>query len=148
MPIIDPICLIDDHSPTILLGKEATGIGFVAQPPEIIMSIRRTLLAATFTFVSLSAAHAEGGRPIEARSIDLGELSGVAYYTVERHGFRVVTTLAQGEAGTPVRIVAVLTPGQSVVFSTPRETGGVAFEVEISRQADMVLVRNPAAASN
>ena len=111
------------------------------------MSIRRTLLAATFTFVSLSAAHAEGGRPIEARSIDLGELSGVAYYTVERHGFRVVT-LAQGEAGTPVRIVAVLTPGQSVVFSTPRETGGVAFEVEISRQADMVLVRKAAAASN
>ena len=112
------------------------------------MSIRRTLLAATFTFVSLNAAHAEGGRPIEARSIDLGELSGVAYYTVERHGFRVVTTLAHGEAGTPVRIVAVLTPGQSVVFSTPRETGGVAFEVEISRQADMVLVRKAAAASN
>ena len=35
------------------------------------MSIRRTLLAATFTFVSLSAAHAEGGRPIEARSLSI-----------------------------------------------------------------------------
>jgi hypothetical protein len=35
-----------------------------------------------------------------------------------------------------------------VVFSTPRETGGVAVEVEISRQADMVRVREAAAASN
>src|SRR4051794_4070890 len=149
MPIIDPNCLIDDHSQTILLGKGATGIRFVAQPPEIIMSIRHTLLvAATFTFVSLTAAYADGGRPIEARSIDLGELSGVAYYTVERHGFRVVTTLAQGEAGTPVRIVAVLAPGQSVVFSTPREAGGAAVAVEISRQADTVLVRKAAAATN
>ena len=33
-------------------------------------------------------------------------MSGVAYYTVERDGFRVVTTLAQGETGTPVRMVS------------------------------------------
>ena len=87
-------------------------------------------------------------RPVEARSIDLGEMSGVAYYTVERDGFRVVTTLAQGEAGTPVRVVAVLAPGQSVVLSTPREAGAAPAAVEISRQADTVLVRKTAAVTN
>ena len=68
--------------------------------------------------------------------------------TVERNGFRVVTTLAQGEAGTPVRVVAVLGPGQSVMLSTPRESGVAPVAVEISRQADTVLVRKAAAATN
>lgn len=104
------------------------------------MLVRNTILAATFTLAALGAAHADGVRPIEARSIDLGEVSGVAYYTVEHDGFRVVTTLAQGEVGTPVRVVAVLAPGQSVVLSTPHEAG----TVEIRRQADTVLVRKTA----
>jgi hypothetical protein len=107
------------------------------------MLVRSTLLAATFTLAALGAAHADGVRPLEARSIDLGEVSGVAYYTVERDGFRVVATLTQGEAGTPVRMVTVLAPGQSVVLSSPREAG----TVEISRQADTVLVRKTAVAN-
>jgi hypothetical protein len=61
---------------------------------EISMSIRSTLFAAAFTLASLGAAHADGLRPIEAKSIDLGEVSGIAYYTVERDGFHVVATLA------------------------------------------------------
>ena len=40
------------------------------------MSIRSTLLAAAFTLASLGAAHANGLRPIEGRSIDLGDVSG------------------------------------------------------------------------
>jgi hypothetical protein len=109
------------------------------------MSIRSTLLAATFALASLGAAQADDLQPIQPRSIDLGEVSGVAYYTVERDGFHVVTTLAQGEAGTPVRVVSVLAPGQSVVVSTPREAGAAPVAVEISRQADTVLVRKMAA---
>jgi predicted aconitase len=108
------------------------------------MSIRPTLLAATFTLAFLDAAQADGVRPIQARSIDLGAMSGIAYYTVEREGFRIVTTLAQGEVGTPVRVVAVLAPGQSVVLSTPREAGVAPVEVEISRRGDRVLVREAA----
>ena len=108
------------------------------------MFIRPTLLAATFTLAFLGAAQADGVRPIQARSIDLGAMSGIAYYTVEREGFRVVTTLAQGEVGTPVRVVAVLAPGQSVVLSTPREAGVAPVEVEISRRGDRVLVREAA----
>jgi hypothetical protein len=100
------------------------------------MSIRSTVLAAAFTLASLGAAHANGLQPIEGRSIDLGDVAGIAYYTVEPDGFRVVTTLAQGEAGTPIRFVSVLAPGQRVVLSTPHQAGAV----EISRKGDSLLV--------
>src|ERR1700724_2635594 len=91
-------------------------------PKEIVMSIRSMLVAAVLTVASLEAAHADDLRPIDAKSIDLGEVSGVAYYTVERDGFHVVTTLAQGVAGTPIRVVSVLAPGQSVALSTANQT--------------------------
>jgi hypothetical protein len=93
---------------------------------------------------SLGAAHAYGLRPIAAKSIDLGDVSGVAYYTIERDGFHVVTTLAQGESGTPIRVVSVLAPGQRVVLSTPHQAGAL----EISRKGDSVLVHKADAVSN
>jgi hypothetical protein len=100
------------------------------------MSIRSMLVAAAFAVASVASAHADGLRPIDAKSIDLGEVSGVAYYTVEHDGFHVVTTLAQGTTGTPIRVVSVLAPGQSVAFSTPHQAG----TLEISRNGDSVLV--------
>jgi hypothetical protein len=112
-------------------------------PKEFDMSIRSMFVAAALALASLQAAHADGLRPIDAKSIDLGEVSGIAYYTVERDGFHVVTTLAQGMAGTPIRVVSVLAPGQSVTFSTPRT--GV---LEISRNGDGVLVRKAESVSN
>jgi hypothetical protein len=108
------------------------------------MSIRSMLFAAAFALASVEAVHADGLRPIEAKSIDLGEVSGVAYYTVERDGYHVVTTLAQGMAGMPIRVVSVLAPGQSVVLSTPHQ----ADALEISRNGDSVLVRKANAVSN
>jgi len=108
------------------------------------MSIRSTLLAAAFTLTTLASAHANGLRPIEGRSINLGDVSGVAYYTVEPDGFRVVTTLAQGEAGTPIRFVSVLAPGQRVVLSTPHQ----ADALEISRNGDILIVRKASVLSN
>ena len=107
------------------------------------MLIRNMLFAAAFILTSQAAAH-DGLRPIEAKSIDLGELSGVAYYTVESDGFRVVTTLAEGEAGTPVRIVSVLAPGQSVLLSTSHERGAL----EIGREGDNVFVRKAPPVAN
>src|ERR1700726_2439339 len=111
---------------------------------EIIMSIRNILFATAFVLVPLGAARADGLRPVEGKSIDLGEVSGVAYYTVERDGFHVVTTLAQGEAGTPIRVVSILSPGQRVVLSTPAPVGGI----EISREGDRVLVHRSNPVSN
>jgi predicted aconitase len=110
------------------------------------MTSHRTMLAAAFALTSIGSAHADGLRPIEAQNIDLGKVSGVAYYTVERDGFRVVATLAQGETGTPLRVEAVLAPGQSMVLSTPREAGIAPNAVEISRHDEQVLVH--AAATN
>ena len=114
------------------------------------MSTRIAILAAATLTLALTAgsARADVARPAEGRSIDLGEVSGVAYYTVERDGFRVVTTLAQGEAGTPVRFEAVLAPGQSVVLSTPGGVSVAPDAVEISRRDDRVLVRGAAAVTN
>jgi hypothetical protein len=108
------------------------------------MSIRSTLFAAALTLASLGAAHANGLKPIEGRSIYLGDVSGVLYYTVQPDGLRVVTTLAQGEAGTPIRFVSVLAPGQRVLLSTPHQAGAL----EISRNGDNVTVRTASALSN
>jgi len=108
------------------------------------MSIRNTLFAVAFGIASLTAAQAEGLRPIEAKSIDLGAISGVAYYTVERDGFRVVATLAQGETGTPFRVVSILAPGQRVLLSTPQPAGAI----EISRNGDSVFVHKANTAAN
>ncbi|MGE0211878.1 MAG: hypothetical protein AB7S41_09310 [Parvibaculaceae bacterium] len=111
------------------------------------MSIRSTLLAAPFLAATLGLAHADELKPARAQSINLGDVLGNAYYTVERDGFRVVTTLSE-EAGTPVRMIAVLAPGQSVILSTPREVGVAPVEVEISRKADTVLIRRAAVPTN
>jgi hypothetical protein len=108
------------------------------------MSIRNMLFAVAFGIVSLTAARAEGLRPMAGKSIDLGGISGIAYYTVERDGFHVVVTLAQGEAGTPIRVVSVLEPSQRVVLSRPQQ----ADAIEISRKGDSVLVRKASTASN
>jgi hypothetical protein len=106
--------------------------------------IRRALFATAVAFAFVGPAHADSLRPIEAKSIDLGGISGVAYYTVERDGFHVVTTLAEGEAGTPIRVVSILSPGQRVVLSTPATVGGI----EISREGDRVLVHRSNPVSN
>jgi hypothetical protein len=108
------------------------------------MSIRNLLFAVAFGIASITVAHADGLRPMEGKSIDLGEVSGIVYYTVERDGFHVVATLAQGEAGTPIRVVSVLAPGQRVVLSTPQQAGAI----EISRKGDGVLVRKAKAVTN
>ena len=111
---------------------------------EIATSIRSILVAAAFASASLETAHADDLRPNSAISLDLGDVSGVAYYTVGRDGFHVVATLAQGMAATPIRVVSVLAPGQSLVFSTPHQEGAL----EISRSGDDVLVRKVKSVSN
>ena len=109
------------------------------------MNARNIFLAAALALASIGVAHADGLRPIEGRSIDLGTMTGVAYYTAERDGFRVVATLGQGDTGTPVRFEAVLAPGQRVVLSTPRGVGMASDAVEISREKDTMLVRKATA---
>ena len=66
------------------------------------MKIRQTTLAAAFALAAIGPAHAEGLKPLQGQVIDLGDVSGVAYYTVERDGFRVVATLGK-KTRTPCR---------------------------------------------
>ena len=86
--------------------------------------------------------------PFDAH-VMLLENAARAYYTVERDGFRVVATLAQGEFGAPVRFEAVLLPGQSVVLSTIRvvDAEPVLVAVEVSREGDRVLLHDAPAPS-
>lgn|SRR5881394_777101 len=107
------------------------------------MSVRSSLLAVTLALATIGTAHAGSLRPIQAQSIDLGQVSGVAYYTVERDGFHVVTTLAQG-SGTPIRLVSVLAPGQSVALSTPDQSGAL----EIIREGSGLHVRKTSLVTN
>jgi hypothetical protein len=110
------------------------------------MNIKQTTLAAAFALAAIGPAHAEGLKPLHGQVIDLGDVSGVAYYTVERDGFRVVATLAKkDEDALPVRVVAVLAPDQSLTLSTPHEAGAPADAVEIIRRADTVLIHEAAA---
>ncbi|HVJ55587.1 MAG TPA: hypothetical protein VM689_24210 [Aliidongia sp.] len=109
------------------------------------MKVRSLVLAAASVLPLIGAAQADTLKPIQGRDIDLGAVSGVAYYTVEKGGYHVVATLGEGEAGTPVRFEAMLVPGQSVVLSTPRAAGVEPVSVEISRQNDDLVVRNKAA---
>jgi len=106
------------------------------------MSHHRILLAAAAVLSFAAPAMAEGLQPIQSQAIDLGSVAGDAYYTVQPDGFHVVATFGQRNgAGTPVRFQAVLAPGQSIVFSSPRNVGEVPATVQFSRQNDRLLVR-------
>src|ERR1700738_3078322 len=90
------------------------GCAYMHVSRETAMNIKQTALAAALALLSLGSAHAEGLKPFQGRVIDLGDVSGVAYYTVQRDGFRVVATLAKkAEDAVPVRVVAVLAPAKA-----------------------------------
>jgi hypothetical protein len=48
--------------------------------------------------------------------------------------------LAEGTNGTPVRVHAILVPGQSVMLIAPHSVGTAPVAVEFSRQGDEVRV--------
>jgi hypothetical protein len=114
---------------------------FYAKKLENTMKMRIAILAScavAAVFVA-SGVHAETLKPIQARSIDLGTLAGIAYYTVEPEGY-LVATLTPSGTDTPVRFVATLAPGQSVTLSTARMLGESAVQVRFMRQGDELFV--------
>ena len=76
-------------------------------------NIARALAAVLVMVASSATARAEPLSPTHGRSIDLGALKGVAYYTVEKGGYRVVVTLAEAE-GKPVRLGYEVRDGKKV----------------------------------
>jgi hypothetical protein len=103
------------------------------------MKMRIAILAScavAAVFVA-GGVHAETLIQGSGRSVDLGTLAGIAYYTVEPEGYRLVATLG---TDTPVRFVATLASGQSVTLSTPRMLGQLAVEVRFMRRGDELVV--------
>ena len=104
------------------------------------MTFRSFLTTAAIAATLMGTAQAETIKPLDGGSVRLGDLAGVAYYTAEPKGYRVVVTLARTDAARAVRFETVLASGQSVTLSTPQELGAAAEAVEISRTGDTVAV--------
>ncbi|RVU21676.1 hypothetical protein [Methylobacterium oryzihabitans] len=104
---------------------------------------RLTLSLAAIFAALAGTATAEPLAPAAGRSLRLGDLEGVAYYTAEPAGHRVVVTLAE-PSGRPVRVEAVLAPDQAVTLSVPREPGAAPVSVVLRRSGDAVTVTDTA----
>ena len=78
--------------------------------------------------------------PGAATSISLGAVSGIAYFTAEPDGYRVVTTLAAGADASPVRFVATLARGQTITVAVPRPLGMTELRLNITRRGDALVV--------
>jgi hypothetical protein len=110
--------------------------------------MRILVFALVLSLVAFSSVRADDMQPQEAHTVSLGTLTGVAYYTVERDGYRVVTTLAQDESSSPVRFVAVLLPNQKVTISVPGGLNGRSATIDIIRQGDNVTIARDGVPTN
>ncbi|QJP15890.1 hypothetical protein G3545_20905 [Starkeya sp. ORNL1] len=105
------------------------------------MYIQRSIAAAGLLLATIGSAQAQTLKPGAAHSIDIAGAAGCAYYTVAADGFHLVATLARVETGEPpLRVRAVLAPGQSVTFSAPGPAGTAPVALEFSRQDDRLIV--------
>src|SRR5262245_27784015 len=124
------------------VGATRTLPGF---SPDFI--VQRVILAAVVLAAMLaswsSPARAKELGPLQAQSLQFGEMNGVAYYTVQGGSYHVVATLAS-EGGTPVRFEGSLLPGQRLVVSVPDSAKAKARTVKLFRQGNRLLVEaNP-----
>ncbi|MFC0200372.1 hypothetical protein [Paracoccus rhizosphaerae] len=104
--------------------------------------LSKHLAALALLTASTVTAHAEA--PV-AYPITLGDLHGVAYYTVEPEGLQVVATIMEGEDGTPMRNSMLLRPGQTMRLSTPGTLGQPATELELRAGANRLeIIPHPA----
>ncbi|NRP73258.1 hypothetical protein ILFOPFJJ_04157 [Ensifer psoraleae] len=106
---------------------------------------RRTTFAVAL-LATTSVATASDLAPGNGHSIHLGRLDGAVYYTVEKDGYRVVATVASGAEAQPIRFVSTLGPGQRLMISVPQAVGQPSADFEITRDGDVLSVREPGAA--
>ena len=94
--------------------------------------MRRHAIIAAFC-IAAAPAFADELDALQGATVELNAFRGIVYYTEAADGYRVVTTIAEGEAGLPVRFEATLNEGESVTISVPGELGESSKAVEISR---------------
>jgi predicted aconitase len=104
--------------------------------------------ALALSIAAVAGAKADVIVPEAGYTIDLGPVHGVAYYTVAEDGYRLVATLASGEAGQPVRVSATLAPEQTVSVSVPAEAGAADAVVSFARRGDRIVIDERQLASN
>jgi hypothetical protein len=81
------------------------------------MKFRRLVFLTSVFALLAGTAQAGELRAPEAHSFRLGPFNGVGYYLEEGGRVRVVVALAEGHTGSPLRVEAVLAPGERVVLS-------------------------------
>jgi uncharacterized membrane-anchored protein len=106
----------------------------------IMKSFKLTLAAIALATGLATTAQAGSLTAYAGQTIDLGAVNGVAYYTVEKEGYRIVATLADTNSNA-VRFETVLVPGQTVVLSSPAARGETPERIEISRNDEGVQVQ-------
>ena len=91
-------------------------------------------------FMAASPLHAGELSATAGETIDLGRFQGVVYFTSENDSYHVVATIADGEAGLPVRFSTTLAEDQSATISVPGKVGEAGYSFEISRSGDKIVL--------
>jgi hypothetical protein len=73
---------------------------------------------------------------------------GIVYYTSEHDGYHVVTTIAQGATGLPVRFEATLAETQKMTITVPGRLGDMSHMIELTRSGGKLLVTGPELPTN
>ena len=102
--------------------------------------MHRYIALAALAAAAATSAHAGELAPYGGESIALGSMRGVTYYTTSPNGYRIVTTLADGEAGLPVRFETTLADKQKLKVSVPGKVGEKTVALEIIRAGDKVIL--------
>jgi hypothetical protein len=103
--------------------------------------MRVLIYALMFTLGGTVAVSAEELKPIQAKTITLGTINGVAYYTIEPKGFQVVTSILAGDD--MIRFTTTLLRDQKVILSVPGEVGEKVKQIEFERRGDQLYVAEP-----
>jgi hypothetical protein len=124
-----------------------TGINVECRTRPFVMrstTMNRSLWLAALCFATTPACAGELAE-IQAASIDLSGFRGVVYYTNETDGYRVVTTMSNGDTGLPVRFEATLLDGQKMTISVPGKLGEPTRALEVRRLQGKLVLAPPAA---
>jgi hypothetical protein len=105
--------------------------------------MHRYIALAALAAAAATSVHAGELAPYGGESIALGSMRGVTYYTTSPGGYRVVTTLADGESGLPVRFETTLADKQKLKVSVPGKFGEKTIALEIIRAGDKVILSQP-----
>ena len=88
--------------------------------------------------------------PEQAIRFALGDWVGLAYFTPESDGLRLVATIATvtDTERTTIRFVTTLAPNQTASVSVPRKVGEESIQVNFVRRGERILVKSPLNTTN